>query len=38
MVGAYLVTPGSKDFILCMAKPDGIIAPKGVVLQVLGNL
>ena len=38
MVGAYLVTPGSKDFMLCMATPDGIIAQKGMVLQVLGNL
>ena len=26
MVGAYLVTPGSKDFMLCMATPDGIDA------------
>ena len=38
LVGAYLVTPGSKDFLLCMAPPEGIIAPKGMVLQVLGNL
>ena len=38
LVGAYLVTPGSKDFMLCMATPDGIIAPQGMVLQVLGNL
>ena len=38
MVGAYLVTPGSKDFMLCMATPDGIIALQGMVLQVLGNL
>ena len=38
LVGAYLVTPGSKDFMLCMATPEGIIAPKGMVLQVLGNL
>ena len=38
LVGAYLVTPGSKDFLLCMATPEGIIAPKGMVLQVLGNL
>ena len=38
LVGAYLITPGSKDFMLCMATPDGIIAPKGMVLQVLGNL
>ena len=36
MVGAYLVTPGSKDFMLCMATLDGIIAPEGMV--VLGNL
>ena len=32
LVGAYLVTPGSKDFMRCMATPDGIIAPKGMVL------
>ena len=38
LVGAYLVTPGSKDFMLCMATLDGIIAPKGMVLQVLENL
>ena len=38
LVGACLVTPGSKDFMLCMATPDGIIAWKGMVLQVLGNL
>ena len=38
IVGAYLVTPGSKDFHLCMATTEGIIAPKGMVLQVLGNL
>ena len=38
LVGAYLVTLGSKDFMLCMATPDGIIAPQGMVLQVLGNL
>ena len=24
LVGAYLVTPGSKDFMLCMATPDGV--------------
>ena len=36
--GNNLVTPGSKDFMLCMATPDGIIAPKGMVLQILGNL
>ena len=35
---AYLITPGSKDYMLSMATPDGIIAPKGMVLQVLGNL
>ena len=28
LVGAYLVTPGSKDFMLCMATPDEIIAKK----------
>ena len=38
LVGAYLVTPGSKDFLRCMATPEGIIAPKGMVLQVLGSL
>ena len=38
MAGAYLVKPGSKDFMLCMATLDGIIAPKRMVLQVLGNL
>ena len=38
LIGAYLVTPGSKDFMLFMATPDGIIAPQGVVLQVIGNL
>ena len=38
LVGAYLIAPGSKDFMLCMVTPDGIIAPKGMVLQVLGNL
>ena len=38
LVEAYLVTPGSKDFLLCMATLEGIIAPKGMVLQVLGNL
>ena len=37
-VGAYLVTPGSKDFLLCMATPEGIISPKGMVLQVSRNL
>ena len=37
LIGAYLVTPGSKDFMLFMATPDGIIAPQGVVLQVIGN-
>ena len=38
LVGAYLVTPGSKEFMLCIATPPGIIAPKGMILQVLGNL
>ena len=38
LVGAYLVTPGSKDFPLCMATPDGFEAPPGMVLNVLGNL
>ena len=38
LVGAYLVTPGSKDYVLCMSTPDGIVAPPGMVLQVLGNL
>ena len=38
LVGAYLVTPGSKDFVLCMSTPEGFITPPGMVLQVLGNL
>ena len=38
LVGAYLVTPGSKDFVLCMATPEGFVTPPGMVLQVLGNL
>ena len=38
LVGAYLVTSGSKEFMLCIATPPGIIAPKGMILQVLGNL
>ena len=38
LAGAYLVKPGSKDFMLCMATLDGIIAPKRMVLQVLVNL
>ena len=38
LVGAYLVTPGSKDFMLCIATPQGIKAPLGMILQVLGNL
>ena len=38
LVGAYLVTPGSKDFMLCIATPQGIKAPPGMILQVLGNL
>ena len=25
LVGAYLVTPGSKDFVLCMSAPEGIV-------------
>ena len=29
--GAYLVTLGSKDFMLCMATPDGIIAHIGYI-------
>ena len=33
-----MVTPGSKDFMLCMVTPEGIIAPNRMVLQVLGNL
>ena len=35
--GAYLVTPGSKKFMLCIVTPAGFIAPKGMILQ-LGNL
>ena len=38
LVGAYLVTPGSKDFMLCIATPQGIEVPPGMILQVLGNL
>ena len=38
LVGAYLVTPGSKSFTLCMSTPDGFVAPPGMILQVLGNL
>ena len=38
LVGAYLVTPGSKDYVLCMSTPEGIIAQVGMILQVLGNL
>ena len=38
LVGAYLVTPGSKDFPIWMATPAGINAPPGMILQVLGNL
>ena len=26
LVGAYLVTPGSTDYVLCMSTPEGIIA------------
>ena len=37
-VGAYLVTPGDKDFMLCIATPQGTKAPPGMILQVLGNL
>ena len=32
------MTPRSKEFVLCIATPPGIIAPKGMILQVLGNL
>ena len=38
LVGAYLVTPGSKDFMLCIATLQGIKAPPGMILQVLRNL
>ena len=38
LVGAYLVTPGSKDFMLRIATPQGIKAPPGIIPQVLGNL
>ena len=38
LVGAHLVTPGSKDFMLCIAASQGIKAPSGMILQVLGNL
>ena len=38
LVGAYLVTSGSKEFMLCIATPPGIIVPKGMIFQVLGNL
>ena len=38
LVGAYLVTPGSKDFKLCISTPPGIKAPPGMILEVLGNL
>ena len=38
LVGAYLATPDSKDFMLCIATPQGIKAPPGTILQVLGNL
>ena len=38
LVGAYLGTPGSRDFVLCMSKPEGFVTPPGMVLQVLGNL
>ena len=33
-----LVTPESKEFMLCIATPSGIVAPKGMILQVLGKL
>ena len=32
------MTPGSKEFMLCIATPPGIIAPKGMILQVLVHL
>ena len=38
LVGAYLVTPRSKNFVLCIATPQGIKSPTGMILQVLGNL
>ena len=38
LVGAYLVTPGSKEFKLCISTPPGIKAPPGMILEVLGNL
>ena len=38
LVGAYLVTPSSRDFMLCIATPQEIKAPPVMILQVLGNL
>ena len=38
LVGAYLVTPGSKEYKLCISTPAGIKAPPGMILEVLGNL
>ena len=38
LVGAYLVTPRSKNFVLCIATPQGIKSPTGMIRQVLGNL
>ena len=38
LVDAHLVTPGSKDFVLCMATSEGFVTSPGIVLQVLGNL
>ena len=38
LVGAYLVTPGSKDFVLCKSTPEGFVTPPRMVLQLLGNL
>ena len=32
------MTPGSKDFVPCMATLEGFVTPPGIVLQVLGNL
>ena len=33
LVGVYLATPGSKDFLLCMTTPDGFVTPPGMVLK-----
>ena len=38
LIGAYLVTPGSEDFMLCIATPQGVKAPPGMILLILGNL